>query len=162
MPDHSRDPNGSKHRDESSSSTSTSSSSNGDKSNAKATTGSALSNDPVASLQTMQSPAVATSDPASSSSAAAFAFTSSAVGSSRSLLSVSHATVDALGDWLESASVQSIPAAQEQRRKDSYKSSSLIAKTLKQSQEERRKQALAEQAKVMHPFIGRSFTHLFF
>lgn len=62
---------------------------------------------------------------------------------------ISQATVEALGDWLlESASVQSVPAAQEQRRRQSYKTSSLINKSLRQSQEERRKIALAEQAKV--------------
>ncbi|KAG0048660.1 hypothetical protein BGZ83_006422 [Gryganskiella cystojenkinii] len=79
-----------------------------------------------------------------------------AVSTASPIRSVSHATVDALGDWLESASVQSIPAAQEQRRKDNYKSSNLIAKSLKQSQEERRKQALAEQAKKRYQFTNHA------
>ena len=62
---------------------------------------------------------------------------------------VSHATVEALGDLLlESASVQPALTAHEQRRKQSYKSNALINKTMKQSQEERRKIALTEQAKV--------------
>ncbi|GJJ76325.1 snurportin-1 [Entomortierella parvispora] len=155
MPDHSRDPNGSAHRDENSASNTTSTS-NGGKSKADAGAGSALSSDPLVSPGTMQAPPSATTDPTSTSSTAAFAFTSSAIGSSMSLVSVSHATVDALGNWLESASVQSIPAAQEQRRKDSYKSGSLIAKTLKQSQEERRKQALAEQAKKRYQFTNHA------
>ncbi|KAG0337839.1 hypothetical protein BG000_004893 [Podila horticola] len=60
---------------------------------------------------------------------------------------ISQVAVDALGDLLESASVLSAPDTQEQRRKLNYKSTALIAKTLKQSQEERRRQALAEQAK---------------
>lgn len=62
---------------------------------------------------------------------------------------ISQVAVDALGDLLESASVLSAPDTQEQRRKLNYKSTALIAKTLKQSQEERRRQALAEQAKVL-------------
>lgn len=61
---------------------------------------------------------------------------------------VSQVAVDALGDLLESASVLSLPDTQEQRRKQSYKSTALITKTLRQSQEERRRQALVEQAKV--------------
>ncbi|KAF9095789.1 hypothetical protein BGX23_012617 [Mortierella sp. AD031] len=70
---------------------------------------------------------------------------------------ISQATVEALGDWLlESASVQSVPAAQEQRRRQSYKSSSLINKSLKQSQEERRKIALAEQAKKRYQFTNHA------
>ncbi|KAG0281020.1 hypothetical protein BGZ96_001326 [Linnemannia gamsii] len=70
---------------------------------------------------------------------------------------ISQATVEALGDWLlESASVQSVPAAQEQRRWQSYKSSSLINKSLKQSQEERRKVALAEQAKKRYQFTNHA------
>ncbi|KAF9109724.1 hypothetical protein BGX27_007277 [Mortierella sp. AM989] len=70
---------------------------------------------------------------------------------------VSQKTVEALGDLLlESASVQSIPASQEQRRKQSYKSSSLINKTMKQSQEERRRQALAEQAKKRYQFTNHA------
>ncbi|KAF9919818.1 hypothetical protein FBU30_010491 [Linnemannia zychae] len=72
---------------------------------------------------------------------------------------ITQAAVEALGDWLlESASVQSIPAAQEQqqRRRQSYKSSALINKTLKQSQEERRKIALAEQAKKRYQFTNHA------
>ncbi|KAG0368986.1 hypothetical protein BGX24_002597 [Mortierella sp. AD032] len=72
---------------------------------------------------------------------------------------ISQATVEALGDWLlESASVQSLPAAHEQqrRRRQSYKSSSLINKSLKQSQEERRKIALAEQAKKRYQFTNHA------
>ncbi|KAF8932298.1 hypothetical protein BGZ47_011452 [Haplosporangium gracile] len=70
---------------------------------------------------------------------------------------ISQATVEALGDWLlESASVQSVPAAQDQRRRQSYKSSSLINKSLKQSQEERRKIALAEQAKKRYQFTNHA------
>ncbi|KAF9149244.1 hypothetical protein BG015_008968 [Linnemannia schmuckeri] len=70
---------------------------------------------------------------------------------------ISQATVEALGDWLlESASVQSVPAAQEQRRRQSYKSSSLINKSLRQSQEERRKIALAEQAKKRYQFTNHA------
>ncbi|KAI8604548.1 hypothetical protein EDD21DRAFT_366024 [Dissophora ornata] len=70
---------------------------------------------------------------------------------------VSQKTVEALGDWLlESASVQSGPAAQEQRRRQVYKSSALINKTMKQSQEERRKQALAEQAKKRYQFTNHA------
>ncbi|KAI1316713.1 hypothetical protein EDD11_009602 [Mortierella claussenii] len=70
---------------------------------------------------------------------------------------VSQKTVEALGDWLlESASVQSLPAGQEQRRKQSFKSNALIDKTMKQSQEERRKQALAEQAKKRYQFTNHA------
>ncbi|KAF9431664.1 hypothetical protein BGZ76_011858 [Entomortierella beljakovae] len=70
---------------------------------------------------------------------------------------VSEKTVDALGDWLlESASVHSSPITQEQRRKQSYKSSSIINKTMKQSQEERRRQALAEQAKKRYQFTNHA------
>ncbi|KAF9909718.1 hypothetical protein EC991_008199 [Linnemannia zychae] len=72
---------------------------------------------------------------------------------------ISQATVEALGDWLlESASVQSLPATQEQqhRRRQSYKSSSLINKSLRQSQEERRKIALAEQAKKRYQFTNHA------
>ncbi|KAG9062871.1 hypothetical protein KI688_005178 [Linnemannia hyalina] len=70
---------------------------------------------------------------------------------------ISQATVEALGDWLlESASVQSVPAAQEQRRRQSYKTSSLINKSLKQTQEERRKIALAEQAKKRYQFTNHA------
>ncbi|KAG0024058.1 hypothetical protein BGZ80_006283, partial [Entomortierella chlamydospora] len=70
---------------------------------------------------------------------------------------VSEKTLDALGDWLlESASVQSLPPSQEQRRKQSYKSGSLINKTMKQSQEERRRQALAEQAKKRYQFTNHA------
>ncbi|KAF9295871.1 hypothetical protein BGZ88_001232 [Linnemannia elongata] len=70
---------------------------------------------------------------------------------------ISQATVEALGDWLlESASVQSVPAAQEQRRRQSYKTSSLINKSLRQSQEERRKIALAEQAKKRYQFTNHA------
>ncbi|KAG0263281.1 hypothetical protein BGZ95_003846, partial [Linnemannia exigua] len=72
---------------------------------------------------------------------------------------ISQATVEALGDWLlESASVQALPAEHEQqrRRRQSYKSSSLINKSLKQSQEERRKIALAEQAKKRYQFTNHA------
>ncbi|KAF9132956.1 hypothetical protein BGW39_010947 [Mortierella sp. 14UC] len=72
---------------------------------------------------------------------------------------ISQATVEALGDWLlESASVQSLPASQEQQRhrRQSYKSSSLINKSLRQSQEERRKIALAEQAKKRYQFTNHA------
>ncbi|KAF9140771.1 hypothetical protein BGX30_006012 [Mortierella sp. GBA39] len=70
---------------------------------------------------------------------------------------ISQATVEALGDWLlESASVQSVPAAQEQRRRQSYKTSSLINKSLRQTQEERRKIALAEQAKKRYQFTNHA------
>ncbi|KAG0266723.1 hypothetical protein BG011_001182 [Mortierella polycephala] len=70
---------------------------------------------------------------------------------------VSHATVEALGDWLlESATVQPAPAAHEQRRRQSYKSSALINKTMKQSQEERRRLALAEQAKKRYQFTNHA------
>ncbi|KAF9397232.1 hypothetical protein BGX21_009088 [Mortierella sp. AD011] len=70
---------------------------------------------------------------------------------------VNEKTLDALGDWLlESASVQSLPPSQEQRRKQSYKSGSLINKTMKQSQEERRRQALAEQAKKRYQFTNHA------
>ncbi|KAF9582847.1 hypothetical protein BGW38_010684 [Lunasporangiospora selenospora] len=69
---------------------------------------------------------------------------------------ISMATVDALGDLLESTTVMSVPAPQEQRRKDSYKSNALINKTLKQSQEERRRQALAEQTKKRYQFTSHA------
>ncbi|KAI9239442.1 MAG: hypothetical protein BYD32DRAFT_485719 [Podila humilis] len=69
---------------------------------------------------------------------------------------ISQVAVDALGDLLESASVLSLPDTQEQRRKQSYKSTALIAKTLKQSQEERRRQALAEQAKKRYQFTNHA------
>ncbi|KAG0011389.1 hypothetical protein BGZ82_003029, partial [Podila clonocystis] len=69
---------------------------------------------------------------------------------------ISQVAVDALGDLLESASVLSVPDAQEQRRKLNYKSTALIAKTLKQSQEERRRQALAEQAKKRYQFTNHA------
>ncbi|KAF9950115.1 hypothetical protein BGZ72_008160 [Mortierella alpina] len=70
---------------------------------------------------------------------------------------VSHATVEALGDLLlESASVQPALTAHEQRRKQSYKSNALINKTMKQSQEERRKIALTEQAKKRYQFTNHA------
>ncbi|KAF9283872.1 hypothetical protein BGZ68_005059 [Mortierella alpina] len=70
---------------------------------------------------------------------------------------VSHATVEALGDLLlESASMQPALSAHEQRRKQSYKSNALISKTMRQSQEERRKIALTEQAKKRYQFTNHA------
>ncbi|KAF9979484.1 hypothetical protein BGZ75_009630 [Mortierella antarctica] len=70
---------------------------------------------------------------------------------------VSQATVEALGDLLlESASMQSALTAHEQRRKHSYKSNALISKTMRQSQEERRKIALTEQAKKRYQFTNHA------
>ncbi|KAF9924323.1 hypothetical protein BGZ67_009339 [Mortierella alpina] len=70
---------------------------------------------------------------------------------------VSQATVEALGDLLlESASMQSALTAHEQRRKHSYKSNALISKTMRQSQEERRKIALKEQAKKRYQFTNHA------
>ncbi|KAG0076474.1 hypothetical protein BGZ93_006814 [Podila epicladia] len=69
---------------------------------------------------------------------------------------ISQVAVDALGDLLESTSVLSTSDTQEQRRKLNYKSTALIAKTLKQSQEERRRQALAEQAKKRYQFTNHA------
>ncbi|KAF8976546.1 hypothetical protein BGZ46_008176 [Entomortierella lignicola] len=97
---------------------------------------------------------------AAATAAAAIAVTAAAITTSTPIVKghvVSEKTVEALGDWLlESASVQSVPASQEQRRKESYKSSSLINKTMKQSQEERRRQALAEQAKKRYQFTNHA------
>ncbi|KAF9324014.1 hypothetical protein BG006_000936 [Podila minutissima] len=69
---------------------------------------------------------------------------------------ISQVAVDALGDLLESASVLSACDSQEQRRKLNYKSTALIVKTLKQTQEERRRQALAEQAKKRYQFTNHA------
>lgn len=69
---------------------------------------------------------------------------------------VSQKTVEVLGDWLlESALVQSTSSAQEQRRRQ-FKSNALINKTMKQSQEERRRIALAEQAKKRYQFTNHA------
>ncbi|KAG0253703.1 hypothetical protein DFQ27_007266 [Actinomortierella ambigua] len=70
---------------------------------------------------------------------------------------VSHATVDALGDYLDSAThVRSFSAIQEQRRRESYKSGHLINKTMRQSQQERRRQALLEQTKRRHQLVNHA------
>ncbi|KAG0231306.1 hypothetical protein BGW42_000292 [Actinomortierella wolfii] len=70
---------------------------------------------------------------------------------------VSHATVDALGDYLDSAThVRSFSVIQEQRRKESYKSGQLVNKTMRLSQQERRRQALLEQTKRRHQLVNHA------
>ncbi|KAF9366812.1 hypothetical protein BGX34_006081 [Mortierella sp. NVP85] len=86
------------------------------------------------------------------------ATTNTPAASSASVTHVSQKTVEALGDWLlESASVQSSSlSVQEQRRRQGYKSSALVNKTMKQSQEERRRIALSEQAKKRYQFTNHA------
>ncbi|KAG0303208.1 hypothetical protein BGZ98_006892 [Dissophora globulifera] len=95
--------------------------------------------------------------PSMSNSVAATSLATTTPSASGSTAHVSQKTVEALGDWLlKSATVQSLPAAQQERRKQSHKSGALINKTMKQSQEERRKLALAEQAKKRYQFTNHA------
>ncbi|KAF9196335.1 hypothetical protein BGZ50_000737 [Haplosporangium sp. Z 11] len=96
-----------------------------------------------------------TTSVADNSIAAVAASTTATPAATTTKTHVSHATVEALGDWLlESATVQSAPAAH--GRRQTYKSSALINKTMKQSQEERRRLALAEQAKKRYQFTNHA------
>ncbi|KAG0332599.1 hypothetical protein BG004_001175 [Podila humilis] len=81
--------------------------------------------------------------------------TNPGITSTRRKSSISQVTVDELGDMLQSASVD-LQENREQRRKQNYKSTALVTKTQKQSQEERRRQALAEQEKKRYQFTNHA------